>query len=72
MTKYIVVLKKGSEKHLQSVKKELESKGGKVTSTFDGTVLLGHAVDLPDNEVSTFEAHPHVDYIEKDGEVHTC
>ena len=72
MSKYIVVLKNESKPHLESVKKELESKGGKVTSTFDGTVLLGYAVDLPDHLLSTFEAHPHIDYIEKDGKVNIC
>lgn len=69
MTKYIVVLKNESKPHLESIKKELESKGGKVIGTFDGVVLLGYAVELPDNLLSTFEALPHIDYIEKDGTV---
>ena len=62
-------MKRDSVKHLDTVKKELESKGGKVTNTFDGTVLLGHAVDMSDEHVSALEAHPHIDYIEKDGKV---
>ncbi len=42
--------------------------GGKVTHRYE-SALLGFAAELPDSSVSAMTLHPHVHYVEPDGEV---
>jgi hypothetical protein len=43
-------------------------KGGKITHRYEAA-LLGFSAEMPDVSVSTLNSHPHVDYVEPDGEV---
>ncbi|KAF9086695.1 hypothetical protein BGX23_008652, partial [Mortierella sp. AD031] len=53
---------------IEAAVKDVESKGGKVTHRYN-SALLGFAAEMPDVSVSTLNSHPHVDYVEADGEV---
>ncbi|KAF9136087.1 hypothetical protein BGW39_006883 [Mortierella sp. 14UC] len=67
--KVIVVFKKETPAHeIEAAVKDVESKGGKITHRYDAA-LLGFSAEMPDVSVSSLNSHPHVDYVEPDGEV---
>ncbi|KAG0314896.1 hypothetical protein BGZ97_008855 [Linnemannia gamsii] len=67
--KVIVVFKKDTPmKEIEAACKDVESKGGKITHRYEAA-LLGFSAEMPDVSVSTLNSHPHVDYVEPDGEV---
>ncbi|KAF9693223.1 hypothetical protein N0V95_008512 [Ascochyta clinopodiicola] len=68
-TTYNVTLKpEASPEELQNAKKEVESKGGKITHEF--SLIKGFTAELPDDLVSTFESNDKIT-VEKDSEVTT-
>ncbi|KAJ5106435.1 hypothetical protein N7456_003110 [Penicillium angulare] len=70
MPNYIVKCRDGaSEDDIKAVKSQVEDQGGKVTH--DYSLIKGFAVEFPDDLVSTFSGHPHVEYVEADGEATT-
>ncbi|KAG0378610.1 hypothetical protein BGX24_003327 [Mortierella sp. AD032] len=67
--KVIVVFKKETPAaEIEKAVKDVESKGGKITHRYDAA-LLGFSAEMPDVSVSSLNSHPHVDYVEPDGEV---
>ncbi|KAG0277523.1 hypothetical protein BGZ95_005789 [Linnemannia exigua] len=67
--KVIVVFKKETPAgEIEAAVKDVESKGGKITHRYDAA-LLGFSAEMPDVSVSSLNSHPHVDYVEPDGEV---
>ncbi|CAO3571105.1 unnamed protein product [Mortierella alpina] len=47
---------------------DIESQGGKITHKYE-SALLGFAAEMPDSSVQVMTVHPHVSYVEADGEV---
>ncbi|KAF9906703.1 hypothetical protein EC991_000365 [Linnemannia zychae] len=67
--KVIVVFKKETPAgEIDAAVKDVESQGGKITHRYDAA-LLGFSAEMPDVSVSSLNSHPHVDYVEADGEV---
>ncbi|KAF8933100.1 hypothetical protein BGZ47_011024 [Haplosporangium gracile] len=68
-SKVIVVFKQDTPAaEIEAAVKDVESKGGKITHRYDAA-LLGFSAEMPDVSVSSLNSHPHVNYIEPDGEV---
>ncbi|KAG0299142.1 hypothetical protein BGZ98_010304 [Dissophora globulifera] len=69
INKVIVVFKAGTPtSEIDNAVKDVEDKGGKITQRYT-SALLGFAADVPDVGVQSLTVHPHVDYVEPDGEV---
>ncbi|KAI9222206.1 hypothetical protein BC828DRAFT_379035 [Blastocladiella britannica] len=67
MSSFIVVFKKGTAQDVVDVAAaQLEANGGEIENRYDGTVLLGFSAVVPETYMSTFETHPHIDYVEAD------
>ncbi|KAG0367189.1 hypothetical protein BC939DRAFT_450857 [Gamsiella multidivaricata] len=69
VNKVIVAFKENTPaSEIDTAVKDVESKGGKITQRYT-TALLGFAAEVPDASIQILSVHPHVDYIEPDGEV---
>ncbi|KAJ3016729.1 hypothetical protein HKX48_003896 [Thoreauomyces humboldtii] len=67
--KYIVIFKSDTPQDvIDKAAKDVEASGGKVGHKYD-TTMKGFAATLPDQTLTTFQAHKNLDYIEADGEV---
>ncbi|KAG0299141.1 hypothetical protein BGZ98_010303 [Dissophora globulifera] len=69
MSSVIVVFKAGTpESEIDKAVKDVEDKGGEITQRYT-SALLGFAAVIPDVGIQSLTDHPHVDYVEPDGEV---
>ncbi|KAF9956494.1 hypothetical protein BGZ70_009855 [Mortierella alpina] len=69
VNKVIVVFKDNTPaSEIANAASEIESQGGKITHRYE-TALLGFAAEMPDSAVQTMSVHPHVSYVEADGQV---
>ncbi|KAI1318383.1 hypothetical protein EDD11_006721 [Mortierella claussenii] len=67
--KVIVVFKAETPaSEIDTAVKDIEANGGHITQRY-ASALLGFAAEVPDVGIQTLSVHPHVDYIEPDGEV---
>ncbi|KAG0042490.1 hypothetical protein BGZ83_000398 [Gryganskiella cystojenkinii] len=67
--KVIVVFKSHTPAaEIEAAIKDCEAQGGKITQRYT-SALLGFAAEVPDGNLQTLTVHPHVDYVEPDGEV---
>ncbi|KAI8913835.1 hypothetical protein PhCBS80983_g04375 [Powellomyces hirtus] len=66
---YIVVFKPDTPDHvIEKAAKDVEASGGKIGHRYDST-MKGFSATVPDQVITTFQAHENLDYIEADGEV---
>ncbi|KAI8587983.1 hypothetical protein BDZ88DRAFT_211577 [Geranomyces variabilis] len=67
--KYLVIFKPDTPDHvLEKAAKDVEAKGGSIGHRYD-TTMKGFSATLPDEALTSFQAHEALDYIEADGEV---
>ncbi|KAG0316591.1 hypothetical protein BGZ99_006811 [Dissophora globulifera] len=69
MNSVMVVFKAGTpDSEIENAIRDVKSQGGTITQRYT-SALLGFAANVPDVGVQSLTAHPHVDYVEPDGEV---
>ncbi|KAG0211445.1 hypothetical protein BGX28_007937 [Mortierella sp. GBA30] len=69
VNKVIVVFKDGTPlSEIENAVNDVQAQGGKITHRYE-SALLGFSAEIPDSSVQTLNVHPHVDYVEADGEV---
>eukprot|EP00842_Homolaphlyctis_polyrhiza_P004032 jgi/Hompol1/462/HPOL_005315-RA len=67
--KYIVMFKEGTPKEvIDKAAADIVSQGGVIGHRYDSSIL-GFSAELPDNVLTTFVKHEHVDAVEADGTV---
>ncbi|KAJ5278867.1 hypothetical protein N7478_004239 [Penicillium angulare] len=70
MPSFIVKCHEGvSDDQIQTLKKQIEEQGGNITQDF--SIIKGFGVEFPEDRVSMFANHEHIEFIEADGEVTT-
>ncbi|KAF9961108.1 hypothetical protein BGZ72_004872 [Mortierella alpina] len=67
--KVIVVFKDGTPaSEIENAIADVQSQGGKITHRYE-SALLGFSAELPNDTVQVMTKHPHVNYVEADGQV---